>query len=108
MVRRPPSCTRTYTLFPYTTLFRLRTKRLATLLCAACARSPGDPELQGSDVLSRRFVDTFLKIPVGSFHAFHCYSNLPGCNVERFDRARGRAKLDLEEDRKSTRLNSSH
>src|SRR3546814_17228319 len=47
--------------------------------------------------MSRRFLDTFLKIPAGTIHAFHCYSNLEGCVVERFDRARGRVTLELEE-----------
>src|SRR3546814_7197548 len=32
MIRRPPSCTRTDTLFPYTTLFRSRTDRSARRL----------------------------------------------------------------------------
>src|SRR3546814_10822786 len=41
MIRRPPRSTRTYTLFPYTTLFRSGAEPLARLLlqrrrCAAC------------------------------------------------------------------------
>ncbi|MFC3714815.1 FkbM family methyltransferase [Luteimonas soli] len=75
----------------------IHSKRLATLLGTACARAPDDPEFQRSGVLSRRFVDTFLKISAGTIHAFHCYSNLQGCSVERFDRARGRVRLNLEE-----------
>src|SRR3546814_11539590 len=35
MIRRPPSSTRTYTLFPYTTLFRAP----ATIRAAACRRT---------------------------------------------------------------------
>src|SRR3546814_7261575 len=37
MIRRPPGSTRTYTLFPYTTLFRSQGKRDADALRAALA-----------------------------------------------------------------------
>lgn len=75
----------------------VHSKRLAAILGAACSKNHGDPDIQRNGVLSRRFLDTFLKIPADSIHAFHCYSNLDGCVIERFDRARGLVTLSLGE-----------
>src|SRR3546814_1924835 len=57
MLRRPPRSTRTYTLFPYTTLFRSHRRASGAMailssacpLCAACARAA---ETAGKRVLA--------------------------------------------------------
>src|SRR3546814_1051099 len=105
MIRRPPRSTRTDTLFPYTTLFRSR----------APARL--------SAVLPRR-----SKLPMGQPGAVALFADGPlgPCRMGRAspgDRAPGLPAADLPagvdrcrnalaggdgEDRKSTRLNSSH
>src|SRR3546814_10868902 len=43
MIRRPPRSTRTYTLFPYTTLFRSRLFSVAVVVCGG--REPLDDDL---------------------------------------------------------------
>src|SRR3546814_5026386 len=44
MIRRPPRSTRTYTLFPYTTLFRSR--RPLTVLCSRLQLLAGQPPVR--------------------------------------------------------------
>src|SRR5690348_17898494 len=93
MIRRPP----TSTLFPYTTLFRSRPARVGRApehgvdlspLERACDTAPAftEPLHQAQQVIGRRFSDRSLVI----------------------ERSRDRATLLVQEDRKSTRLNSSH
>src|SRR3546814_16191166 len=87
MIRRPPRSTRTDTLFPYTALFRSATSIIAPQLgetyalpARASARrlKTGDPELQGA--VGRDWQNDYADFSI-------------------------RLK---KEDRKSTRLNSSH
>src|SRR3546814_1473407 len=101
MIRRPPRSTRTDTLFPYTTLFRSLTRRMgiaASLLLAltlglawlamrpdAYATHIGERQLAVLDDGSRVSLDAVTKV-----------------KVRMKDEAR------QVEDRKSTRLNSSH
>src|SRR3546814_20244362 len=88
MIRRPPGSTRTYTLFPYTTLFRSK------------------PCLHGSDAhdlesVASPFGDRFSWIKGGlEFDALRQACIDPG------DRAHVGSEPPA--DRKSTRLNSSH
>src|SRR3546814_12703097 len=95
MIRRPPRSTRTDTLFPYTPLFRsYPALRLRRTRASAWSRDLyRETVLTPSDLIWPLFVTDGMSArePVGS---------LPG--VERLS-------VDLlGEDRKSTRLNSSH
>src|SRR3546814_2279041 len=112
MIRRPPRSTRTYTLFPYTTLFRSdhnvkvhRNEPLAENLAGIAAEHRQAPGTLGSAVgptrvrdvekLARRGDD--LHAPVDPFqHIGHAG-----------DAVRHR-QVAAHQDRKSTRLNSSH
>src|SRR3546814_16257114 len=92
MIRRPPRSTRTYTLFPYTTLFR-----------------SADPELQlevgdaGHEVgvagALAVAVDRALQLGGTAQHGGHRVGDRAAAVV---------LGVDAELDRKSTRLNSSH
>src|SRR3546814_7413947 len=117
MIRRPPRPTRTYTLFPYTTLFR---------------SAPGDAGLAGfvqrmvEDVagVGLELAQVLLEIPVAAALAddrdvgvAHAH-RLPGIDRDHhvgaavtavaFDRDLRRVVAERLQDRKSTRLNSSH
>src|SRR2546422_4509205 len=81
MIRRPPRST----LFPYTTLFRSKAGRLAGCTAAAAIRA--------GDTSARR---------LAAYH--HAWMELLGLDHLKYYRI----KRALEEDRKSTRLNSSH
>jgi len=75
----------------------LHSRRLAGLLADAMATARQSPGADlGSELLARRLTDTFLKMPVGSIHAFHAYCNLPGCEIRRFDRTRGKLVVAIE------------
>src|SRR3546814_19683179 len=84
MIRRPPRSTRTDTLFPYTTLFRSKRRRSAQYLDAV-----GGQRVNGDGVIDRS---------IGY--------------VEAVDAVRQDAHpftlKAAQQDRKSTRLNSSH
>src|SRR3546814_1330311 len=104
MIRRPPRSTRTDTLFPYTTLFRSqpialeRTKRCRQHL----VRDTGDLTLQRvepHDSLSGKSADDQDR-PLVS----HAFQDLP----ERLTIGFTFGCIVSCEDRKSTRLNSSH
>src|SRR5438874_6059282 len=79
MIPRPPRST----LFPYTTLFR---SRYLEALCAARGARRRDRHRQ------------LLRIPPGPAGAAGCAGDQPG----------GSARPSGDQDRKSTRLNSSH
>src|SRR3546814_2524934 len=103
MIRRPPRSTRTDTLFPYTTLFRSRivagVPGVGDTLLIAVAVLGRDGEAQTQDIGDDGRVERSTEV-----HAVVA--------------PRGRFRLDLPlvagigghdvEDRKSTRLNSSH
>src|SRR3546814_2445393 len=121
MIQRPPRCTRTDTLFPYTTLFRYTPERPAR-----APRPRGAPEAG---------METY-RIAVGSAHdvkpgnivgAIANEAGLDSENIGRVDIHEDYSLIDLPEgmpktifrdlqkvwvcgqqDRKSTRLNSSH
>src|SRR3546814_11120277 len=97
MLRQPPGSTRTYTLFPYTTL--VRSLRAAPAVAgrsrhgAGALRSDGDQAVLGP-----------------------CHAAAAGADLQQFNRRDVQRQaaaagivdsVDLE-DRKSTRLNSSH
>src|SRR3546814_11999325 len=102
MIRRPPRSTRTYTLFPYTTLFRSRVDIAQDREVPPAARSirdPRPPEGEGVEGLRRNAADRlhFHEILEAEHAAFAAVAR---CLVAAERRAGA--------DRKSTRLNSSH
>src|SRR3546814_3902844 len=118
MIRRPPRSTRTYTLFPYTTLFRSDQRHAARQIEQAAVGTGLDPEAnaQRTGSKSRRWqgnrggaveTETVPDQPTG-VAAFTARSIGPiGSGIA------GRALIvevvdGCEIDRKSTRLNSSH
>src|SRR3546814_15096196 len=104
MIRRPPRSTRTDTLFPYTTLFR------STGIIVAdddiVRAHPIDEELARGD-----FMDQIVEIDLGEIFAQRLL-----CIVVRIELGKCLDPTELiweeaaamREDRKSTRLNSSH
>src|SRR3546814_9975131 len=120
MIRRPPSSTRTDTLFPYTTLFRSSRPILNWTVQSILAVGPlGNARANGRE---RRKTS---KIPLraqASLDPAGRHRHLPPARLRRCDhghdrRRGGRLQADglqpLPEqggplDRKSTRLNSSH
>src|SRR3546814_8674361 len=132
MIRRPPRSTRTDTLFPYTTLFRSRQRRLPAYRRGAESRAPPAPRHRaaprGGDVSPsrggghivelerrRRFAAAAAEsrgVPMidGSMQSY-------GLTLDKFlshaakwhpDAETVSAGADGSVDRKSTRLNSSH
>src|SRR3546814_15077869 len=97
MIRRPPRSTRTDTLFPYTTLFRSYRGEVP--------KAFGTLE-EGFDV-SGEALTAWLNPQLGKHERVKMVEvrlNLPKTMIGKLDRKALRA----EEDRKSTRLNSSH
>src|SRR3546814_14417728 len=98
MIRRPPRSTRTYTLFPYTALFRSRC--LAVLV----------------DIAADVFLAERVEAPEVHRNLVADLADEPFILLERHPVARapamvavaGGVELDHALDRKSTRLNSSH
>src|SRR3546814_16072161 len=100
MIRRPPKSSRTDTLFPYTTLFRssgvcsrsqpLSTPGILSAKNSAIASTPDTPSTHGEGHLQRlRQVQ-------------------PAEEAGQADAEHGQVDPDARQDRKSTRLNSSH
>src|SRR3546814_19414497 len=108
MIRRPPRSTRTDTLFPYTTLFR-SPGRNQIVMTAGVAALVGDVSLfrgfrRRAEILRTvRNYDSFNSDndPLGEhdFGRFEYGSAILYWKIDYYD---------LELDRKSTRLNSSH
>src|SRR3546814_20611945 len=92
MIRRPPRSTRTDTLFPYTTLFRSLPRSTITTTIQALER-------QLRTKLLNRTTRRLSLTPDGASYYERCMRIL--ADVED-------AEASLHEDRKSTRLNSSH
>src|SRR5256885_12145034 len=103
MIRRPPRST----LFPYTTLFRSADTAVRQLLDAACSRQglmlmPVMESNHGKTLLN--FAAQGAAVAVASeIAARHMVATGALVAVALSDRG-----MDLREDRKSTRLNSSH
>src|SRR3546814_9325159 len=129
MIRRPPRSTRTDTLFPYPTLFRSLAKLPVSVLACwfwrvasadAAARAERDLHRLANHMLVAR-LDEAIELPKMLGHLPHRLVGLTAAaGVEdapvRFDDVRAvvcRVAEPVmlparEEDRKSTRLNSSH
>src|SRR3546814_14618228 len=101
MRRRPPRSTRTDTLFPYTTLFRSgRTGRAPTRCSSLCCAGAQTGNVGGMAAKSSKSPSVEIEVDDRVVRV---------SNPDRvYFPARGETKLDLVEDRKSTRLNSSH
>src|SRR3546814_20133604 len=93
MIRRPPRSTRTDTLFPYTTLFRSKD-------LSATRRSAPDTDWQPSLACTRAVQQSSIGRKASA--AFRPLSPPVFC------RRSGRVRRPPPQDRKSTRLNSSH
>src|SRR3546814_14701033 len=101
MKRRPPRSTRTYTLFPYTTLFRSDAQKYSQA-------KGGSLEEQKHHLMDKLFVNfgiEILKIVPGRVST-EVDARL-SFDVEGSIK-KAKTLIGLYEDRKSTRLNSSH
>src|SRR3546814_15754108 len=97
MIRRPPRSTRTYTLFPYTTLFR------SDALAIEHAERLGLASLPEGDLL-----DGVVHRGVGMI-ADHGLGDIAAALLRNvLEQGAGGLLQADREDRKSTRLNSSH
>src|SRR3546814_14603159 len=98
MIRRPPRSTRTYTLFPYTTLFRSPSGAVVFLFFEAVLPHP-DTYALPLDQYRTRMISLFRL-------------QTPGRRTverDRFDfTLDDGGSIEILRDRKSTRLNSSH
>src|SRR3546814_15083717 len=97
MIRRPPRSTRTYTLFPYTTLFRSAGFGDAAVACA------DEFQVDAGEGEAER-----LAFPRSQRDALYAFEFADGAGAARH----AVADVELDHfaalDRKSTRLNSSH
>src|SRR3546814_9612986 len=105
MLRRPPRSTRTDTLFPYTTLFRsdeVKRGTIGSLARRLFRREPTHPSMFGVMISSLGIVQDRISRSrlAGEPPDVHITPRLGTIGLFEFDRA--------DEDRKSTRLNSSH
>src|SRR3546814_2898174 len=104
MIRRPPRSTLTYTLFPYTTLFRSRGERARHHL----AQRSHVPRIKAGSSFIRRDVEKSL-LQYGA--AIDAVVDPEQCaSRDRFigQDGPGDDSASTEADRKGTRLNSSH
>src|SRR3546814_20046875 len=104
MILRPPRSTRTDTLFPYTTLFR-------AVVARADLRVQGDGGIVAEIGLHIDHVGAALLRDVPEFADHRAGDALPPvrpCHGQVVDVDLAALLLELGQDRKSTRLNSSH
>src|SRR3546814_19416276 len=103
MIRRPPRSTRTDTLFPYTTLFRSAEQPLDLGTAAISAWRAAADEIPGV----REVLDHYAAHPVDDEMA-HAMRTAVAKQRQTLAVVAGRVSSMDAEDRKSTRLNSSH
>src|SRR3546814_8980145 len=108
MIRRPPRSTRTDTLFPYTTLFRSGVRR-SSISCFGCGGDRAFPQFPFALSLSKgcSFFDDVKERAVRR-QAQHERQVWLGRLITHQAQHFLAAALIIKEDRKSTRLNSSH
>src|SRR3546814_12861612 len=113
MIRRPPRPKHTDTLFPYTTLFRSNSTRIGSpdaTYDKVIRRGHINPEYARYELHRVWVVEATLK--AGLRHAFSkrvFYVDEDSWSIAAVDCYDGRGQLwRFQEDRKSTRLNSSH
>src|SRR3546814_16683540 len=110
MIRRPPRSTRTDTLFPYTTLFRSVARGDPTVRPHNTLEGIGRTGRHGGNIVFRVAVILF-KLGHRHVMSMHMLASLYGFGGEPNNlpvAPYGLALLNRPEDRKSTRLNSSH
>src|SRR3546814_1753929 len=113
MIRPPPRSTRTDTLFPYTTLFRSGRDAEVPVIVADFARQHLDPVLRAFEPLGRANDADIIPHEAADFGPVlldhHLFVRIGhAAFVPRADRRRRFELVPALEDRKSTRLNSSH
>src|SRR3546814_11611908 len=104
MIRRPPRSTRTYTLFPYTTLFR-SINNIPIKVAIINNSSLGMVRQWQTLLYDGRHSHTDLNTGHGTIRIpdFVKLAEAYGCLALRVEK-----EEDVDADRKSTRLNSSH
>src|SRR3546814_20749465 len=103
MRRRPPRPTLTDTLFPYTTLFR------SGQACRDRREDAGTVEVLGHEIGSERDQKADQDLGAALLAIVPADPGLSACDAPGHARAYGdAAECDPQEDRKSTRLNSSN
>src|SRR3546814_18090568 len=106
MRRRPPRSTRTDTLFPYTTLFRSMLAITRAKLISAGRATFG--EIGYADA-SMDEITAAVGLTRGAlYHQFDGKKGLLEAVVEQIEDEFHEALVKIRQDRKSTRLNSSH
>src|SRR3546814_7081515 len=109
MIRRPPRSTRTDTLFPYTTLFRSILAQVDALVLVELVDQVVDDALvevlaaEEGVAVGRQHLELLLAVDVGDLDDRHVEG--AAAQVVHGDLA---VAAVLVQDRKSTRLNSSH
>src|SRR3546814_3170463 len=106
MIRRPPRSTRTYTLFPYTTLFRSLLHRHFAAKMGLGILRPVRMTLH-RDMRHRAF-EVILADPMGTAIGAGKLGEVARRRSGDPDHVEGRPPRANGKDRKSTRLNSSH
>src|SRR3546814_5626865 len=109
MIRRPPRSTRTDTLFPYTTLFRSPRLRRYMVLVLQCLGGLALVLLVAGIAIRLAYPLPELEPRTASAHITDTGDTPLGRGVARLSRDQGGHSgiHQLNEDRKSTRLNSS-
>src|SRR3546814_12719952 len=110
MIRRPPRSTRTDTLFPYTTLFRsVRTVDARRIIDEVCVDAPAARGIFDSARLGDAKVRPFADHPRAKVAAVDAMQVIGAvAHLAVGFRCPLHIGADAPEDRKSTRLNSSH
>src|SRR3546814_16694148 len=101
MIRRPPTSTRTDTLFPYTTLFRSIVQKLPQQ--ARCRIGLSATPIRHNDPLGTKAIFDYFGEPVIEFDIKDAIDAGFLCKYNYYP-----IVCELDPDRKSTRLNSSH
>src|SRR3546814_2093565 len=104
MIRRPPRSTRTDTLFPYTTLFR--SEKGIFLGFRGVGSDITEQRKSSEKIAQLARYDTLTNLP----NRLHLTESLAAAmqDMERWNTRCAFLMIDLDRDRKSTRLNSSH
>src|SRR3546814_17308806 len=112
MLRLPPRSTRTDTLFPYTTLFRsaFHVEAVAQALCHRRADEGVDVAAEPADLLHEARGDELLAFRGHEEDGLDAgvEAGVHRRHLELVLEVRHRAQAAHQQDRKSTRLNSSH
>src|SRR3546814_14299331 len=101
MKRRPPISTRTDTLFPYTTLFRSTLEKTNAYLAGILKRMKAIEDAPALDMTPE---DLGARIAAAARKAREADKT----NIQQVQQSQMSAVQALRQDRKSTRLNSSH